>query len=89
MDRYQVVTLGEAVYVVDNDEMQVSRFAGDWNAHASRALLNSGAMPRTDLDWIDLQPEPVDPSPTAPESPTDQAGTTGTENRGEQESDRG
>ena len=54
MDRYQVVTLGEAVYVVDNDEMQVSRFAGDWNAHASRALLNSGAMPRADLDWIDL-----------------------------------
>ena len=56
MDRYQVVTLGEAVYVVDNDEMQVSRFAGDWNAHASRALLNSGAMPRADLDWIDLEP---------------------------------
>ena len=57
MDRYQVVTLQAAVYVVDNDEMQASRFAGDWNAHASCELLNSGAMPRTDLDWIDLEPE--------------------------------
>lgn len=57
MDRYQVVTLHAAVYVVDNDEMQASRFAGDWNAHASCELLNSGAMPRTDLDWIDLEPE--------------------------------
>ena len=57
MDRYQVVTLQAAVYVVDNDEMQASRFAGDWNAHASCELLNSGAMPSTDLDWIDLEPE--------------------------------
>ena len=62
MDRYQVVTLQAAVYVVDNDEMQASRFAGDWNAHASCELLNSGAMPRTDLDWIDLEPESGDPS---------------------------
>lgn len=62
MDRYQVVTLQAAVYVVDNDEMQASRFAGDWNAHASCELLNSGAMPRTDLDWIDLEPETADPS---------------------------
>lgn len=61
MDRYQVVTLQAAVYVVDNDEMQASRFAGDWNAHASCELLNSGAMPRTDLDWIDLEPESADP----------------------------
>ncbi|WP_424446435.1 tyrosine-type recombinase/integrase [Microbacterium sp. CH-015] len=60
MDRYQVVTLQAAVYVVDNDEMQASRFAGDWNAHASCELLNSGAMPRADLDWIDLEPESAD-----------------------------
>lgn len=57
MDRYQVVPLVAAVYVVDNDAMQASRFAGDWNAHASCELLNSGAMPRADLDWIDLEPE--------------------------------
>lgn len=41
------------------------------------------------LDEFDLPTRSVDPSPTAPESPTDQAGTTGTENRGEQESDHG
>ena len=62
MDRYQVVTLQAAVYVVDNDEMQASRFAGDWNAHASCELLNSGAMPRTDLDWIDLDWIDLDPT---------------------------
>ena len=32
------------------------------------------------VDYEFEYPEPVDPSPTAPESPTDQAGTTGTEN---------
>ncbi len=56
MDRYQVVHLASAVYVLDNDEMQASQFADDTNAQAACALLASGTIPRADLDWIDLDP---------------------------------
>ena len=70
------------------ERVTVTLPAYQWEA-ILRGLASSGWDSMHAILTAELaKPQPVDPSPTAPESPTDQAGTTGTKNHTNGRSER-